>query len=615
MFIDTHDKSGITQSNTVCSGGSPRNRAQTLPCVSPPLETIEPADNVVILRPQVPTHRPAFSLLGLFKAADKIDKRTALKAQITRIRVAPNSPNEENTPISRLDVCAPMRDTIKDISERQSRATFHENKEDLHIKKRPVRTKSAPSLNRKMEKRKKRTSVSNDVNVHSGMVQMRDTTIQIKSRGSVGKVSTMISKFENYDANNREDEGISEGEESLTDEDYEDESGEEHMIQDEVLTPEVKKQRKILMVAKEILSSEQVYVDILKMITVDFKEFVERKSKEAKKEIIPQEKFDKIFSNIPQILMFNTSLLSEFKDRIDNWDSNKKIADILVKNGPFLKLYAKYLNEFDAATSLLQETCKSSPRFGKAVTEFETLPVCGNLRLKMHMLKPIQRLPQYKLLLGDYLKPQTDECVDYADTIKALEIVSVAAKTANDSMKAGEALQKMLKLQERVGDFELIMPGRELLKEGELMKINRDGAEPRYFILLSDCLLYTHSGVSGKLKVDYRLHLGKIRLAVPSNQEFQEEFSIITSLRSFTVRASSMAVRNEWLEAINSAIEDFKTKINTFSDDPEEEEEAGLNQRHSRKENIGDEAPVWVPDERVAFCQVYNRLPLISEMF
>ena len=95
MFINTNDKSGITQSNTVCSGGSPRNRSQTLPCVSPPLEPVEPADDVVILRPPVPTHRPAFSLLGLFKAADKIDKRTALKAQITRISVAPNSPNEE----------------------------------------------------------------------------------------------------------------------------------------------------------------------------------------------------------------------------------------------------------------------------------------------------------------------------------------------------------------------------------------------------------------------------------------------------------------------------------------------------------------------------------------
>jgi hypothetical protein len=49
----------------------------------------------------------------------------------------------------------------------------------------------------------------------------------------------------------------------------------------------------------------------------------------------------------------------------------------------------------------------------------------------------------------------------------------------------------MLKLQSRLGDWEFIRPGRELLKEGELQKISRKGVGPRYFVLLSDCLLYT----------------------------------------------------------------------------------------------------------------------------
>ena len=50
----------------------------------------------------------------------------------------------------------------------------------------------------------------------------------------------------------------------------------------------------------------------------------------------------------------------------------------------------------------------------------------------------------------------------------------------------------MLQLQSRLGDyFELIRPGRDLIKEGELQKVSRKGVGPRYFILLSDCLLYT----------------------------------------------------------------------------------------------------------------------------
>ena len=44
----------------------------------------------------------------------------------------------------------------------------------------------------------------------------------------------------------------------------------------------------------------------------------------------------------------------------------------------------------------------------------------------------------------------------------------------------------MLKLQSRVGDWELIKPGRELIKEGELSKISRKGYGPRldYFEIM-----------------------------------------------------------------------------------------------------------------------------------
>ena len=53
-----------------------------------------------------------------------------------------------------------------------------------------------------------------------------------------------------------------------------------------------------------------------------------------------------------------------------------------------------------------------------------------------------------------------------------------------------DKFQTMLKLQSRLGDWEFIRPGRELVKEGELAKISRKGVTSRYLALLSDCLLY-----------------------------------------------------------------------------------------------------------------------------
>ena len=66
----------------------------------------------------------------------------------------------------------------------------------------------------------------------------------------------------------------------------------------------------------------------------------------------------------------------------------------------------------------------------------------------------------------------------------------------------------MLKLQSRLGDWEFIRPGRDLVKEGELQKISRKGVTSRYFALLSDCLLYcsyqgSWAGDSTSLKVSH----------------------------------------------------------------------------------------------------------------
>ena len=445
----------------------------------------------------------------------------------------------------------------------------------------------------------------------SGNSQRTSSASPVKRRDTSGpkvrSVSRLVAKFEQYDATDGRGSVIS----SFSGSTSSGEQGDE--VRSSVssfglgtLGEAQRQERKTYMVAREIMSSEKVYVDVLKMITVDFREYVERKSNEAGIECLPSDLMAKIFSNIPQLMMFNSELLKDFEDRIENWDSLKKIADVLVKKGPFLRLYATYLSDFQATTNLFEECCLKYPDFGAVVQSFESMPQCGNLKLKMHMLKPVQRLPQYKMLLDDYLKHQGTNSIDFDDTTEALRIVSDAAAAANNNMKTGDHFQKLLKLQARVGDYELIRPGRELLKEGEMMKISRSEVVPRYFILLSDSLLYTHyqgpwAGEGTRLKVSYCLRLDQLSLSVPSNEEFQEEFSITSNIRSVTVRASCVAARNDWLEAINSAIEDLHSRRATFN--PMEE---GASSRGplSPEESLGEVAPVWVPDQRVAFCQV-----------
>ena len=392
---------------------------------------------------------------------------------------------------------------------------------------------------------------------------------------------------------------------------------EEEEEEEDEFAPMQRRERKVFFIAREMMTSEKVFVDILRLLNVEFREFVQAARRESKSGILSDADFSRIFSNLPELQTLNEDLLQDFENRIENWDTTKKIADVIVKKGPFLKLYTTYIREFTTVNHHFEDCCAKHPKFAKLVKEFEKKERCRNLKLKHFMLRPVQRLPQYKLLLEDYLKNIDENSEDFDDTASALRIVSDAADHANDTIKQGDKFRKMLRLQSRLGDLELIRPGRDLVKEGELQKMSRKGVGPRYFVLMSDCLLYctyagSWSGDSTSLRVTYKIPLSALQVRVTSTAEHENEFNITSPVRSCTLRASSVAERNEWLDALNSAIEEHINRKATFSSfsttscgsiaggnphRPAGEVVAGMEGR------IGSSAPVWIPDRRVTTCQ------------
>ena len=110
---------------------------------------------------------------------------------------------------------------------------------------------------------------------------------------------------------------------------------------------------------------------------------------------------------------------------------------MIVKKGPFLKLYTDYIKDFEYLSHHLENCSAKYPEFRALVSEFESLSKCQNLRLSHFLLKPVQRLPQYKLMLEEYMKHLEPDSVDFDDTTQALTIVSNAAEHANSTVKQG----------------------------------------------------------------------------------------------------------------------------------------------------------------------------------
>ena len=152
------------------------------------------------------------------------------------------------------------------------------------------------------------------------------------------------------------------------------------------------KERKAYMTAKEIASSERVFVDCLRLICVDFRTVVKEagNSKDNLAPIIPEAELNKILNYLPQLQNLNCELLNDFELRLRHWSTQPKISDVIVRKGPFLKLYSAYIRDFQSQSALLDECVQKYPRFGKVLKQFEQSERCKNLSLKHYMLKPVQ---------------------------------------------------------------------------------------------------------------------------------------------------------------------------------------------------------------------------------
>ncbi|XP_052410362.1 FYVE, RhoGEF and PH domain-containing protein 6 isoform X1 [Carassius gibelio] len=361
------------------------------------------------------------------------------------------------------------------------------------------------------------------------------------------------------------------------------------------------KRNKVVHIATEIKSSEKVFVDVLKLLHIDFRDAVAKATRASGKPPVEEKVLNQILYYLPQLYELNKDLLKELEERVAHWSDHQRLADIFVQKGPYLKMYSTYIREFDRNVALLDEQCRKNPPFASVVRQFEMSPRCANLALKHYLLKPVQRIPQYQLLLTDYLKNLPEDSSDYKDTQTALSVVKEVANHANDIMKQGDNFQKLMQVQYSLnGHHEIVQPGRVFLKEGTLMKLSRKVMQPRMFFLFNDILLYTTPVQSGQYKVNSMLSLAGMKVSKPSQEAYQNELNIESVERSFILSANSATERDEWLEAIAKAIDDYtRKKISFFSSRSQESEgisDDGL--------PLGSKAPIWIPDLRTTMCMI-----------
>lgn len=314
-------------------------------------------------------------------------------------------------------------------------------------------------------------------------------------------------------------------------------------------TMEDLKKRKNL--AMELLTTEHAYLGSLRLINENYYQPLAALSRGVASNkveslstaapILSRKAISEIFSNFVDILHLNMELLSRLDDRLSGrsrntpssrpasmantsstsespktedevkpWDAkNDSIGDLLVPMAPFLKMYSLFVKNFSSALTRIETERKANESFAKFLRETEkaTWGRASNqggfgygLGFQAHLLTIVQRIPRYKLLVGDLVRCTPKSHRDYFDLCKAYAVIEKVAESINDNIRQHEVVVAMLGLQRSlVGLSEpLIIPGRSLIKRGTLLKACRKNIQSREFFLFSDCFVYA-APISGSI--------------------------------------------------------------------------------------------------------------------
>ncbi|KAM9444231.1 FYVE, RhoGEF and PH domain-containing protein 5 isoform 3-T3 [Clarias gariepinus] len=349
-------------------------------------------------------------------------------------------------------------------------------------------------------------------------------------------------------------------------------------------------------VAKELLDSEREHVKTLKLLQEDFRSAVEEAVGADGEPVVEEGRMDEILSTLPQAYQLHTNILTQLDSRIQQWEESPKMVDVFLAHREQFGIFVTYIGGYDRSMALLEESCRQRKAFADVVKHFEQQNSEGvQIPVKHQLLQVIVRVLQYRMLLTDYLNNLSPDSKEYEDTQAALVMVSEVADQANDNLKEGENLLRLVHIESSVkGKRSLLQPGRVFVKEGTLMKVSSKSRQPRHLFLMNDMILYTYPQQDGKYRMKNTLPLTGMKVSKPVIDNVLNTLRIEVNDVTITLSASSVGEREDWFHTLSRAIADHAAGLNTFSSSSETREKLWM--------SLGEAAPVLVPISHAMMC-------------
>ncbi|XP_078619328.1 intersectin-1-like isoform X19 [Branchiostoma floridae x Branchiostoma japonicum] len=327
----------------------------------------------------------------------------------------------------------------------------------------------------------------------------------------------------------------------------------------------------------ELITTEQTYVDDLALV-------IEVYMKPMREEgILTQQELNTLFINIQEVKTCNSKFNKALRVRKKMSGEGKvihMIGDILCEQLPHMTSYIRYCSCQLNASTFLQDKHQNDPEFkefcriGTQDTRTKGMP------LSSFLLKPMQRVTKYPLMLTKILNNTPETHPDHINVKTALERAEELCTQVNEGVREKENSDRLEWLQSHVNcdglPEQLIFNSltnclgpRKFLHSGTLFKV-KSNKELQAFLFNDFLLLTTCSkSVSGalfnsKADITYKMYrqpifLNEVIVKLPTDKEDADEpvFFLNHVDKVYQFRTEKASERNQWMKIMESASQQY----------------------------------------------------------
>uniref|UniRef100_K7GI44 Pleckstrin homology and RhoGEF domain containing G1 n=1 Tax=Pelodiscus sinensis TaxID=13735 RepID=K7GI44_PELSI len=292
-------------------------------------------------------------------------------------------------------------------------------------------------------------------------------------------------------------------------------------------------------VVQEILETERTYVQDLKSIVKDYLDCITDQSKLS----LGSEERSALFGNIQDIYHFNSELLQD----LENCENDPvAIAECFVSKSEDFHIYTQYCTNYPRSVAVLTE-CMRNKTLAKFFRERQEA-LQHSLPLGSYLLKPVQRILKYHLLLHEIENHLDKDTEGYDVVLEAIDTMQRVAWHINDMKRKHEHAVRLQEIQSLLTNWK----GPDLTSYGELVlegtfRIQRAKNE-RTLFLFDKLLLITKKREE---MFTYKAHIlcGNLMLVevIPKEPLSFSVFHYKNPKMQHTVQAKSQQDKRLWI--------------------------------------------------------------------